>query len=339
MRTMRRAGVAAAAGGPPGGRSATAIAPVAVCRPRAPQPWRRLMPDLVLPRVHHLSAWDGPTLHVLEWPAPDGATGLPLLCLPGIVRTAADFAVLAAGVGAGRRVVAVDYAGRGGSFRLPAGAAPARYGPEACLRDVMDVAAALHLHRAVVVGTSFGGLLAMGLAAARPGLLAAVVLNDIGPEVGAGGAEFVRQFVATDPALPDLDACVAYLRGLLPPLSLADEAAWRAMAALTYAPGADQRWHPLWDTRIAALLDAPTPDLWPLFRALASVPLLLVHGTVSDILTGETVVRMEAARLEAGAALRLVRVPGVGHAPTLAEPEVVAALGAFLAEVAPPGSG
>ena len=296
------------------------------------------MSGLVLPNVHHLSAWDGQTLRVLEWPALGTATGLPLLCLPGIVRTAGDFAVLAAGVGAGRRVVAVDYPGRGGSFRLPAGAAPARYGPEACLRDVMDIAAALHVHRAVVVGTSFGGLLAMGLAAARPGLLAAVVLNDIGPEVGSGGAAFVRQFVATDPALPDLDACVAYLRGLLPPLSLADDAAWRAMAALTYAPEADGRWHPLWDTRIAALLDAPTPDLWPLFRALAPVPLLLVHGTVSDILTGETVVRMATARQEAGAALRLVRVPGVGHAPTLAEPEVAAALEVFLAEVAPPGS-
>jgi pimeloyl-ACP methyl ester carboxylesterase len=255
------------------------------------------------------------------------------------VRTAWDFTVLAGGIGAGRRVVAVDYAGRGGSARLAAGAAPARYGPEACLRDVMDIAAALHLRRTVVVGTSFGGLLAMGLAAARPGLLAGVVLNDIGPDVGADGADFVRRFVATDPALPDLDACIAYLRGILPPLSLADDPAWRAMAALTYAPGPDGRWHPLWDTRIAKLLEAPTPDLWPLFGALAPVPLLVVHGAVSDILTEPTVARMAAARQAAGAAMRLVRVPGVGHAPTLAEPEVVAALAAFLAEIAAPGVG
>jgi pimeloyl-ACP methyl ester carboxylesterase len=292
---------------------------------------------LPAPRVHRLSAWDGGILQALEW---EGAADAPaLLCLPGIVRTAGDFAGLPAGAGAGRRVVAIDYAGRGGSFRLPRGAGPARYGPEACLRDVMDVAAALHLHRAVVIGTSFGGLLAMGLAAARPGLLAGVVLNDIGPEVGTAGSEFVRRFVATDPALPDLDACAAYLRRLLPPLSLADEAAWRAMAALTYAPGPDGRWHPLWDTRIAALLDQPTPDLWPLFGALAPVPLLLVHGMASDILSAETVARMEAARQAARAEMRVVHVPGVGHAPTLGEPEVVAALAAFLAEFAPVGPG
>lgn len=277
------------------------------------------------PRVHQTSAWDGVLLHALDWEGADDAP--PLLCLPGLVRTAGDFALLAAGLGAGRRVVAIDYAGRGGSFRLPPGAAPDRYGPEACLRDIMDLAAALHLHRAVAIGTSFGGLLAMGLAAARPGLLHAVVLNDIGPEVGTAGAGFVRRFVATDPALPDLDACVAYLRGLLPPLSLADDAAWRAMAALTYAPAADRRWHPLWDTRIAVLLDQPTPDLWPLFGALAPFPLLLVHGTASDILTAETVARMAAARPD----MTVVRVPGVGHAPTLAEPEVAAALARFLA--------
>jgi pimeloyl-ACP methyl ester carboxylesterase len=289
------------------------------------------MPGFVAPTVHRVSAWDGPALRVLEWAGDDGTGAQPLLCLPGIVRTAGDFSVLAAEVGAGRRVVAIDYAGRGGSFRLPAGASPARYGPEACLRDVMDVAAALHLHRAVVIGTSFGGLLAMGLGAARPGLLAGVVLNDIGPEVGTAGAGFVRRFVADDPALPDLDACAAYLRGILPPMSLADDAAWQAMAALTYAPGDDGRWHPLWDTRIAALLDAPTPDLWPLFGALAPVPLLLVHGTASDILTAGTVARMQAVRQEQGTTMTLVDVPGIGHAPTLAEPGVTAALAGFLA--------
>lgn len=267
-------------------------------------------------------------LHALEWAGADP----PLLCLPGLVRTAGDFAALAAGAGAGRRVVAIDYAGRGGSFRLPPGAPPARYGAEACVRDAMDLAAALHLDRAVLVGTSFGGLVAMGLALARPGLIAGVVLNDIGPEIGAAGAAFVRRFVADDPALPDLAACVAHLRAILPPLSLPDGAAWAAMAALTYAPGAGGRWRPVWDTRIAALLDAPTPDLWPLFDALAPFPLLVVHGALSNILSAATLGRMAARRT----AMALATVPAVGHAPSLAEPEVAAALGAFLARLGAP---
>lgn len=274
--------------------------------------------------ARRISAWDGLPLHVLEWR--DGDRLPPLLCLPGIVRTGGDFAGFAAALGAGRRVVTLDYAGRGRSGRSRN---IARYGPEACLRDVMDVCAALHLHRVVAVGTSFGGLLAMGLAAARPTLIGAVVLNDIGPEIGREGSAFVRDFIARDPALPDLDACVAFLRGILPPMSLEDDASWRAMAALTYGPGRDGRWRALWDTRIARLLDAPAPDLWPLFGALAPVPVLLAHGEASDILLPATLARMRAARPD----MRVVTLPGIGHAPTLAETAVKEAIETFLAEL------
>src|ERR1700710_2661427 len=156
---------------------------------------------------HHISAWDGLTLHVDEWFNGDRLT--PILCLPGFVRTGVDFETLAAAIGADRRVIAIDYAGRGDSGRA---ADIARYGPEACVRDVLDACAALHIHHAVVIGTSFGGLLAMGLAASRPGLIAAAVLNDIGPDIGLDGAKFVRDFIGNDPALENLDACVVFLR-------------------------------------------------------------------------------------------------------------------------------
>jgi pimeloyl-ACP methyl ester carboxylesterase len=221
-------------------------------------------------------------------------------------------------------VVALDYAGRGGSGRAKD---IARYAPEACLRDVMDVCAALHLHRAMVVGTSMGGLLAMGLAAARPTLVAGVVLNDIGPEIGGAGLAMVRDFVGHDPAAPDQASAAALLRARLPDLSLKTGTEWLRMAALTYAPGVDGRWHPQWDIRIATLLGRPAPPLWPLFGALAGIPLLLVHGGRSTVLTGETVARMRAARPDMG----YVTLPEVGHAPHLGEPGVAAALEGFLA--------
>jgi len=271
--------------------------------------------------VHRLSAWDGLTLTVREWR--DGDRRCPLLCLPGLVRTGGDFAGIVTALGAGRRVVAVDYAGRGESGRARD---VNRYGPEACVRDLLDVCAALHVHGAVGIGTSFGGLLCMGIAAARPALLCAVVLNDVGPEIGGQGADFVRRFVATDPALPSAEACVAHLRAVLPPLSLHGEEEWLAMARLTYAPGPDGRWHPVWDTRIAELLRRETPDLWPLFGALAPVKLLLVRGETSDILLPGTMARMAAARPD----MDVVSLPNIGHAPTLAEPAVVAALRGFL---------
>lgn len=266
-----------------------------------------------------IHAWDGLALHVHEW---NSGPATPLLCLPGLVRTGEDFADFAR-TQPQRRVVSLDYPGRGQSGRA---ARVARYAPEQCLRDVLDMCAALHLHRAVVVGTSFGGLLAMGIAAIRPGLLAGVVLNDIGPELGAAGGAFLRGFVGEDPALPSLAASAAHLRAKLPYLSLTTDAEWSRFAALTYQPGTDGRWHPRWDRRIEQLLTPPIRDLWPLFGALAGVRLLLVRGMHSNILLAPTVARMQALRPD----MTVAEVPGVGHAPTLAEPPAAQAVAAFL---------
>ncbi|HXA23403.1 MAG TPA: alpha/beta fold hydrolase [Acetobacteraceae bacterium] len=274
--------------------------------------------------VHRLSAWDGLSLFVREWR--DGNSRTPLLCLPGIVRTSGDFKDLAQLLGAGRRVVSLDYAGRGQSGRSRD---ISRYAPEACLRDVLDICAALHLHDVIGIGTSFGGLLSMGLAAARPSLFRAVVLNDIGPYVGSEGTEDVRRFIGNNAAFTDIDAAVAHLRAVLPPLSLDGDAAWRDMAALTYAPDGDGMLRPTWDTRIAKLLNGKTPNLWALFGGLAHLPLLLVRGEASDILLPDTVARMHALRPD----IAMISLPGIGHAPTLGEPEVVAALRAFLDRV------
>jgi pimeloyl-ACP methyl ester carboxylesterase len=185
----------------------------------------------------------------------------------------------------------------------------------------------MYLDHVVVIGTSFGGLLAMGLGAARPTLLRAVVLNDIGPDIGATGAAFVRRFIAIDRALPDLAAAAAFLRAHLPPMSLHTDADWERMAMLTYVQGPDSRFHPRWDTAIATLLRDPTPPLWPLFGALSHVPLLLVWGEVSEILTAPTVAHMRAARPD----MTVVSLPGIGHVPTLNEPLVQGALTPFLA--------
>jgi pimeloyl-ACP methyl ester carboxylesterase len=240
------------------------------------------------------------------------------------VRTGGDFDAVAPLFADGRRVVSLDYAGRGGSGRS---SDIMRYGPEACARDVLDVCAATHLHHMTIVGTSFGGLLAMGLAAARPAMVRGVLLNDVGPDIGTVGADFVRDFVGLDPALESLDACVTFLKQRLPPLSLSSDNDWRAMAALTYEQGADGRFHPVWDIAIARLLARPPPDLWPLFGALAHVPVLLVRGAVSTLLLSDTVAAMRACRPD----MTLVTVAGVGHAPILTEDVLRDPLNAFLA--------
>jgi pimeloyl-ACP methyl ester carboxylesterase len=272
--------------------------------------------------VRRVSAADGLGIAVRLWGARTGRT--PLLCLPGLVRTGGDFGRVALRHAGQRLVVAPDYIGRGLSERARDWR---RYRAERSLGDVLDVCAALHIARAVVLGTSLGGLLAMGLAAARPGLLAAVMLNDIGPEVAGRGLDFVRGFIGGRHTQPDLDHAAQFLRRTLPWLSLTTAEEWREFAALTFARDPDGRWSANWDPAIARTLDGrPVPDLWPLFGALRHVPLLLVRGGASDILSAETAARMRARRPD----MTELVLPSVGHAPTLSEPEIAPALDAWI---------
>ncbi|MBU8540295.1 alpha/beta fold hydrolase [Falsiroseomonas tokyonensis] len=269
-----------------------------------------------------VTARDGLKLAALDHAGPEGRT--PILCLPGLTRAAEDFDGLAARHSGKRRVLALDHVGHGESGRA---VEMNRYGIEHSLRDVLDCMAALHCHRAVVVGTSYGGILAMILGILRPTALAGVVLNDVGPKLEPVALGHVQDFVGHDPALPGLEAAVAHLKAKLPPLVM-DEAGWQRFAARTFRAGPDGAWHPRWDTRIAQAMRAAgeMPDLWPAFGALAHVPVMLVRGALSELLSEDTALRMGEAR----PAMRFVEVAGTGHCPTLEEPEAVASLDAFL---------
>ncbi|MBY0334623.1 MAG: alpha/beta hydrolase [Acetobacteraceae bacterium] len=273
-----------------------------------------------------LRARDGLMLGALDWPGDPARR--PLLCLPGISRTALDYVAVAGRQRGARRVVALDHAGHGLSARPEE---VARYGVGAAITDVLDAMAALHLHRVVLLGTSFGGILGMAIGVLRPACLAAVVLNDIGPRMEPGGLELVHDFIGRDPALATEEDAVAFVQARMPPMAL-DAEGWRRMARRTYAPGPDGRLHPRWDPRIVQRFggEAGTvADLWPAFNALAHLPLLLVHGALSALLSDVTVAAMRRARRD----MMVATVPGVGHAPTLEEPAAVAGLERFLARI------
>src|ERR1035441_1429663 len=144
-----------------------------------------------------ISAPDGLRLHARCYGA-RSAPALPVVCLPGMARTAADFEMLAEALAGDerrpRRVIALDYRGRGKSEY---DRDPANYNFQVELADLLAVLAALDAARAILIGTSRGGILAMLLAAVRPTAIAGVVLNDIGPVIEPKGLMRIKGYVVT----------------------------------------------------------------------------------------------------------------------------------------------
>ncbi|QDH35394.1 alpha/beta hydrolase [Porphyrobacter sp. YT40] len=270
---------------------------------------------------------DGLNLHYRNYPGPDGGTKLPVLCMHGLTRNARDFGALAEELAATRRVIVTEMRGRGMSDYAPDSDT---YSPITYVGDVEKLLAEEGIARFAVVGTSMGGLMTMLMAAREPGRMSAVVMNDIGPEVDAAGLARISGYVGQGRSYP---TWVHAARGL----AEAHEAAfpdydldqWLEMAKRTMVVSQSGRIVFDYDMAIAEPFAKPgnaaPPDLWRAFEALAGVPMLLVRGGLSDLLSAETVRQMGLRN----PAMRTVTVPRVGHAPTLDEPEVRAAIAAL----------
>jgi pimeloyl-ACP methyl ester carboxylesterase len=267
----------------------------------------------------HYRDWAGPE----QWPA--------LLCLPGLTRSAADFAALAARLAGQWRVVAVDLRGRGESA-WPKDSLS--YVPLTYRLDIGRLIEAAGLERFVVIGSSVNGLLAMQLRMAHREALAGVVLNDIGPEMAAAGIARLRANVGRGGNWPTFVHAARDLAtrngALYPDWQLAD---WLGFARRLCRVSPTGRVIFDYDARIAEPFRLPGHDAgadhWAAFEALQGLPVLSVRGALSDVLSAEVQARMQARMPE----LKTVVVRGVGHAPTLSEPEAVAAIDALLGEV------
>ena len=296
--------------------------------------------------VHHavqvqslfLSASDGLRLHARDWqPAQSVAAevGLPLVCLPGLARTAADFDVLAASVCAGvgckpRRVIALDYRGRGLSefdrnWR--------NYDMMVENQDILTALTGLGVEEGEFLGTSRGGLHLMVLAATRPGMLRRVILNDIGPVIEAKGLARIRGYVGKLPAPNSWDDAVDLCKHIMSAhFSGLKDADWLSYAQLTFQEKSG-KFVPRYDTKLMKVLEAmdldvPLPVLWPQFNGLRHVPMLVLRGEQSDLLSQATLVQMGKMHPEC----RIHVVAGQGHAPLLIDDPTIAIVTSFLAE-------
>ncbi len=277
------------------------------------------MPDFTTP--------DGTRLHYTD----EGA-GLPLLCLAGLTRNLRDFDHLAPHL-PNVRMIRLDARGRGRSdWPGPEGYTVAQ---EAA--DVLALLDHLGLAAAAVLGTSRGGLQAMVLAATARDRLLGVALNDIGPELAPEGLAVIMGHLGRAPAQRSHAEAAAARAATATSFENVPMTRWLAEVRNHFDEGPDGlslRYDARLRDAVLAGSAQPAPDLWPLFEAFAGLPLCLIRGVNSLLLTRDTADRMEA-RIAALGGPPLIRaeVPGRGHVPFLDEPEALAALRLWLARI------
>jgi pimeloyl-ACP methyl ester carboxylesterase len=259
-----------------------------------------------------------------------GSGALTILCLPGLTRNSRDFEALAPHLAERYRVVCPDLRGRGFSARDPHWQ---NYHPGTYVNDISQLMTTLQLERVVVVGTSLGGILGMLLGANAPQRVAGIVLNDVGPEVDTEGLERIKNYVGTLSPVGTWDEAIAQLRAVY-------ERAWPGLSAETWSTlarrsyRADASGTPVldFDPRVGdALRAAPAnaDGLWPVYARLKSIPMLAIHGALSDILSTRTLERMQRETPD----LERVTIRNRGHVPLLDEPDAVAAIDRFLSRL------
>ena len=275
---------------------------------------------------------DGLTLHARDYAAVVETERLPVICLHGLTRNARDFEEVAPRIAAtGRRVLAVDFRGRGRSDKAHD---PMSYAPPVYAGDIVALLAQASIPKALFIGASLGGLVTLILGAMAPQAVAGAVLNDVGPKLSAVGLKRIGGYVGLSSDVADWEGAAEYARAING-AAFPDEtpAFWDAFARRLFTTDAAGKIVLDYDPDIAAPFkhvapDAPTPDLVPLFLNLnLGRPVLLVRGALSDLI--DKALADEMRRLAPGMAY--VEVPRTGHAPMLTEPVAWSALEDWLA--------
>jgi pimeloyl-ACP methyl ester carboxylesterase len=270
-------------------------------------------------------------LHVREY-GPRSALGLPVVCLPGLARTVTDFDALAPALANGRpprRVIAIDSRGRGQSDY---DGNPENYNLAVELSDIVTVLTALEIGEAVLIGSSRGGLLTMLLGVAHPTSIAGVVLHDIGPVIDPKGLARIKSYVGKLPQPRSFTEGSDILRRLFdaqfPKLSAEQ---WLAVAQRTWK-FANGGLVPTYDVHLARTLaevdiERPLPAMWNEFDALSRVPILVIRGANSDILSADTVTAMHSHH----PTMESIEIADQGHVPMLDSPDLIRRIAEFVA--------
>jgi pimeloyl-ACP methyl ester carboxylesterase len=260
----------------------------------------------------------------------DQGSGTPLLCLAGLTRTIQDFDYMVPHLPS-CRLIRMDYRGRGASQWT--GAESYTVPQEA--KDALELLDHLGVEKAALLGTSRGGLIAMVLAATASDRLLGICFNDIGPEIHKPGLERIMDYVGRSPRAKTHQALAEALPANMPGFADVPHSRWLQEARLHYTAspeGLRITYDPALRESFLAAFKGPEVDLWPLFDACAGLPLALIRGGNSDLLTQTCADEMQRRRPD----MAFANVPNRAHIPFLDEPEALAVLHSFLKAVKTP---
>jgi pimeloyl-ACP methyl ester carboxylesterase len=258
-------------------------------------------------------------VHYLEW----GHALLPaVVCLHGGGQTAYMFEQLGAALAGRFHVLAWDFADHGDSdpFLAGPGEEPA-LDRHALAADAGPLCADFGISRAVFVGGSMGGIVAVTVATSQPDLVGGVVLLDVGHRLEPAGVARIAAFLSEHESFADLEEAAAAIAVYLP-----DRAVTQGRLTRNLRQRADGRW--VWKhglgRRIRARGDVDVDqgakvvvagldsDLRGLHR-----PTLVLRGAASDVLSETGADEL----LELLPDARYARIGGAGHLAAGDNPE------------------
>ena len=275
------------------------------------------------------TARDGLRLYARHYPATT-STLRPVVCLAGITRNSRDFHVIASAISTDpvrpRPVYTIDTRGRGKSAHDPDWK---HYIVPIEMLDVIDFLTLRSLSDVALIGTSRGGIISMVMAAAQPSAIGCVVLNDIGPVVEMDGLSRIAGYIGRVPHPHSWADAGRIVRDMNEKqFTRVSDAEWVEIARQFFNE-VDGKPSPGYDPQLShslSVLDGPMPPMWNQFEAMKRVPVMVLRGENSDILSAATVEEM--ARRHPRLTAHTVRWEG--HAPFLRDPHTIDEVKKFL---------
>ncbi|WP_038560100.1 alpha/beta fold hydrolase [Neorickettsia helminthoeca] len=238
----------------------------------------------------------------------------PIICIHGVNRNKHDFDYLAAGlVKNGFRVIALDMLGRGESSYMDR----ELYTYQTYKVIMLEFIERLNLSRFSLVGTSMGGIISMMVAADMPGYIGTLIINDIGPYTDKSAMLTLSKYLCMYPEFEHLAEAEKFLRVLFKPLNLSEEEHWQHMINSSMRRKENGKYVLNFDPEIFRGHKEKitgSRDLWKVWESIDnSIPILVLRGELSRMLSKETLIQMVQLRPNAS----YIEYPGIGHAPSL----------------------